>query len=235
MSESDQQNELEAAQAELRKNPNLADSWNRVAIAFLKQGDLVSAIDYIGHAIALEPNEALHYSNRGRVLFTLKRHEESLADYTRAIELAPSAELYSSRSVVNRALGKDAAALFDINDAFELDPSVDNLLNRVAFFQSKGMAADALRDMTEIVAKQPDNPEHRLAHANLAFALAVHYPELYEVGLKDVEMALELDKTGALGQSLGQLADHLETFLPNSPNPEVSRRLIEMIRAKDEG
>jgi len=232
MSESDQQNELEAVQAEVIKNPNSADSWNRAAIAFLKQGDLASAIDYIGHAIALEPNEALHYSNRGRILFALKRHEESLADYNRAIELAPSAELYSSRSVVNMALGKDAAALFDINDAFDLEASMDNLLNRVAFYQNKGMAADALRDMTEIVAKQPDNPEHRLTHANLAFAMAVHYPELYEVGLKDVEIALELDKTGALSQSLGQLADHLEAFLPNSPNPEISQRLIEMIRVK---
>lgn len=226
---------LETAQAELLKNPNSADNWNRAAIAYLKQGNLAAAADYIGHAIALEPNEPLHYSNRGRILYALERHQEALADYSQALGLAPSAELYSSRSVVNMVLGKEAAALSDLNDAFELDPSVDNLLNRASFYTNKGMAADALRDMTQVIEMQPKNPNHRLARANLAFAMARHYPELYALGIEDVEKALDLDKTGALSHTLLQLADQLEAYLNSSPNPEISRRLIELIRTKSAG
>ncbi len=224
---------LEAAQAELLKNPNSADNWNRAAITFLKQGDLASAADYIGHAIALEPAEPVHYNNRGRILFALERHAEALADYSKALELAPSAELYSSRSVVNMVMGKDGAALSDLNAAFELEPSVTNLLNRAAFFTNKGMAADALRDMTGVIELEPSNPSYRLARANLAFALAHHQPELYQLGISEVEKAIELDQTGILQPTLAQLADQLETYISSSPNPEISQRLIDLIRSKE--
>ncbi|HEX2916427.1 MAG TPA: tetratricopeptide repeat protein [Chloroflexia bacterium] len=226
----DFQAELKAAQAELLKNPGSVDNWNRAAIALIELGDLNKAADYIGHAIALEPGEALHYSNRGRVLFALERPNEALEDYTRAIELAPGADLYSSRSVIYMVLGRDAAALSDLNDAYDLDPSVTNLLNRAAFFSNKGMAADALRDVSKVIELEPENPNHRLTRANLAFALASHYPELYEMGINDVEEAIKLDKEGVLSQSLIQLADQLESYIGSSPNPEVSRRLINLIR-----
>jgi tetratricopeptide (TPR) repeat protein len=220
---------LEEALAQAKLNPSSADNWNRAAIASIQLNDLEKAVEYIGHAIAIEPQDALNYSNRGRVLFGLGRLQEALADYSQAIELAPSAELYSSRSVVNVALGKEAAALFDLNDAIDLAPTAENYLNRAAFFANKSITGDALRDISKVIELKPDDPNHRLTRANLAFAAGQN-----ELGISDVEEAIRLDQSGVVQHSLLQLADQLEAHLSTSPQPEVSRRLIKLIREKSQ-
>lgn len=212
--------------------PRTPHEWNEAAISALKENNLSLAVENIGRAIALEAGQATDYANRARLLFELGRLDESLKDYSQAIDLEPSSDLYASRSVVNLALGKDAAALFDLNDAYDLDPSLQNLLNRASFFSNKGMAVDAYRDLNTVIEQQPENPDYRLARANLAFALARQYPQLYEQGLADIEEAMSYDQTGTLQATLLQLADQLEAYLPDSPNPTVSRRLIELIRSR---
>lgn len=224
--------DLETAQALLKANPNSADNWYGVAMLYLKAGDLDQTIEHLAHVSQLEPTIALHYANQGRILFALERFEEAQEAYSKAIDLQPTAQLYSSRSVINAALGKSAAALSDLNAAYEFEPTAAKLLDRAAFFANKGMAVDALRDVGKVIEMQPTDPNHRLTHANLAFALASHYPELYEVGLQDIEAALELDATGILQSTLLELAHQLETHLSHSPNPTVSQRLINLIRSK---
>ncbi|MDB5079072.1 MAG: hypothetical protein JWP00_996 [Chloroflexi bacterium] len=223
---------LAEAEAEIAKDPQSPHNWNQAAILRLQAGDYTRAIEYISQAIRLAPEEAVNYWNRGRILFELERYEEALADYSAAIQIEPTAALYAGRSVIHLALGKDAAALGDLNDALDLGPTAENLLSRASFFSNKGIAEDALRDMTSVIKLEPDRPGHYLTRANLAFALARHYPELYDMGVQDIETALELDKEGLLGPSMRQLADQFEAYLPASPNPVVSRRLIELIRSK---
>lgn len=216
---------LQEALAQVQLDPNSPDNWNRAAIASLQLTDFEAAIEYIGHAIALVPEDPLNYSNRGRIFFALGREKEALDDYNSAIELAPTAELYSSRSVVNVALDREGAALSDLNDAIDLEPSAENILNRAAFFARKSLAGDALRDMNKVIELKPDDPNHRLTRANLAFSVGFN-----DLGLEDVEKAMELDQTGAIRPSLLQLADQLEAHLADSPQPDVSRRLINLIR-----
>lgn len=223
---------LNEAEAEIAKDPHSPHNWNQAAIILVQAGNYTKAVEYISQAIRLAPEEAVNYWNRGRLLFELERYEEALADYSAAIQIEPSAALYASRSVINLTLGKDAAALGDLNDALDLEPTVENLLSRASFFTNKGMAADALRDMTSVIKLEPTKPNHYLARANLAFALARHSPELYDMGVQDIESALELDNEGLLGPSMRQLADQFEAYLPASPNPVVSKRIIELIRAK---
>lgn len=219
------QTELGEALAQIELDPTSPDNWNRAAIASLRMSNLEAAIDYIGHAIELNPQDALNYSNRGRILFALERPEIALVDYTKAIELAPDATLYSNRSVVNVALGRNAAALGDLNDAIDLEPTAENILNRAAFFANKSMPGDAFRDISKVIELQPNDPNHRLTRANLAFAIGFN-----EQGITDVREAIKLDQTGAIHSGLLQLADQLEAHLGDSPQPEVSRRLINLIR-----
>jgi tetratricopeptide (TPR) repeat protein len=54
----------------------------------------------------------------------MKRYDEALADYTRAIELDPSdAEFFGSRGQAYQAIGRYDEALADFNRAIELDPN----------------------------------------------------------------------------------------------------------------
>lgn len=209
-----------------------ADAEVQLAFEQLRQNNLEGAVQHFTTAIELETTEALHYSNRARVLFELGRTEEALADYTAALELNPSAALYSSRSVIYVALGRTGAALGDLNEAYDLEPTPENLLNRSLFFGNRGMAEDALRDMDKVIELQPDRAESYLYRANLIFALLQQKPHLYELGMSDLQRAAELDTNGNLRAALAELANQLEKNLPNSPAPALSRKVIDTIRAK---
>lgn len=213
---------------ELKANPDSADSWNRVAIAYIQNADLETAIEYIDHAVSLDPTDPLNYSNRARLLYAVGRQEDALRDYDAAIELEPeNPKLYSSRAVVHAALGHSGATLHDLTAAVDYAPTAENYLNRAAFFANKGLAADALLNINKVIELEPNNPNHRLTRANLAFAT-----ERYDLGLEDVEQAIANDPDGSITFGLHQLADQLEQQLPNSPNPEISHRLINLIRAR---
>ncbi len=216
----------------VKENPASADNWNSAAIAALQLADMAAAVEYIGQAIALEPDDAHNYSNRGRILFALGREEEALGDYNQAIENSPTPDpaLFASRSVINLATGREAAALSDLNSALELAPTAENYFNRAAFFANRSLAGEALRDITRVIELKPDDPDHRLTRANLAFAIGLN-----ELGLQDIEAAQRLDTTGALQVGLIQLAGQLELHLKDSPQPEVARQLIQLIRGKEAG
>ena len=218
---------LKQALSALEQDKSKADNWNRVAIAYLQNGNLTAAVENISHAIELEPQDPLNYSNRARILFALDRQDEALRDYDKAIELEPTAALYSSRAVVHTSLSHTGATLHDLTAAIELEPSSENYLNRAAFFANKGLAADALLNMNRVIELDPTNPNHRLTRANLAFAT-----NRYELGLEDVEQAIANDKDGSITFGLHQLADQLESQLSTSPQPEISRRLIDLIRSQ---
>jgi tetratricopeptide (TPR) repeat protein len=227
MQETDKQAALSQALQMLAENKKNPDNWNRAAIAYLQNADLETAVEYIGHAIELVPNDPLNYSNRARILYTLSRYAEALQDYDKAIELEPTATRYSSRAVVHTALDHTGATLHDLTAAIELEPSAQNYLNRAAFFANKGLAADALLNMNKVIELEPTNPNHRLTRANLAFAT-----DRFELGIEDVEQAINYDQSGSITFGLKQLANQLEQMLPNSPQPEVSLRLINLIRNK---
>jgi len=211
----------------LAQDQSRADNWNRAAIACLQNGNLEAAVEHIGQAITLEPQDVLNYSNRARILFAMGQPEAALRDYDQAIELEPTPALYSSRAVVHAALDHTGATLHDLTAAIELDPSAENFLNRAAFFANKGMASDALLNLNRVIELDPTNPNHRLTRANLAFAT-----NRFDLGLEDVEQALAHDLDGPLTFGLQQLADQLEAQLAHSPQPQISRRLIDLIRSK---
>ena len=225
--DNDKKATLEQALQALAQDQSQADNWNWAAIAYLQNGNLEAAAEHIGHAIELEPQDVLNYSNRARILFAMGQQEAALRDYDKAIELEPTAVLYSSRAVVHAALDHTGATLHDLTAAIDLDPSAENFLNRAAFFANKGMAPDALLNLNRVIELDPTNPNHRLTRANLAFAT-----NRFDLGLEDVEQALAHDPDGSLTFGLHQLADQLEAQLPHSPQPQVSRRLIDLIRSK---
>jgi tetratricopeptide (TPR) repeat protein len=63
-----------------------------------KAGDYEGAIKAYSQVIALEPNNAVAYNNRGVAKANMKRYEEAIADFDKAIELKPDfAVAYTSR------------------------------------------------------------------------------------------------------------------------------------------
>jgi tetratricopeptide (TPR) repeat protein/AraC-like DNA-binding protein len=66
---------------------------------------------------------AYYYADRAYFYSLIKKHENAIQDYTKAIELDPTnAKYYFSKSEVHRALEEYEKARADIAKAFELDP-----------------------------------------------------------------------------------------------------------------
>jgi tetratricopeptide (TPR) repeat protein len=82
------------------------------------------ALEFISQAIALMPHNARYYYERADTLSVIMRKcEEALPDYGKAIEFDPDNPLYySQRAITLHAMKRYDEALPDCNKAIELDP-----------------------------------------------------------------------------------------------------------------
>jgi thiol-disulfide isomerase/thioredoxin len=87
------------------------------------------AIAGMTDAIRLDSKRAASYHERGLAYSGAGRYSDAIADYSRALELAPSGDNYSHRGYAQMELGKLEEALADLNKALELSPSNDPALN----------------------------------------------------------------------------------------------------------
>lgn len=73
----------------LKKNPYDTASHYSLGVLVLKRGDYEGALKCFDVAAKLKPDFALTWFNRGLVLQSLRRDEEALASYNRALEIDP--------------------------------------------------------------------------------------------------------------------------------------------------
>jgi tetratricopeptide (TPR) repeat protein len=94
--------------AAIAADPDLADAWANRATILFRQGDAAAALRDLDHALALR-EDAETLCNRGRVLESLERRREAVADYRRALALGVSgAEKVQRRLECCIALEQDA-------------------------------------------------------------------------------------------------------------------------------
>jgi tetratricopeptide (TPR) repeat protein len=73
----------------IEADPNLADAWANRATILFRQGDAEAALQDLDHALLLREDAETLY-NRARVLESLERRREAIADYRRALALGAS-------------------------------------------------------------------------------------------------------------------------------------------------
>jgi predicted Zn-dependent protease len=85
---------------------------------------LVSAIDYFGQAMAMDPNYSEYYNDRGAVYFRMGLLEHAERDYLAAIELSPPyPEVWTNLGQCYRAMERMDQAVRAYTRALDLDPS----------------------------------------------------------------------------------------------------------------
>lgn len=154
-SETENEQELrEKTQRNTRLSGRLAQQFSS-ARRLAQNGDIDGALDAYNNLIRDAPNFAPGYSNRANLLVGKNRAKEALADYDRALELAPADGdvwvVLVNRGVTRLSLdGSTAtaqAALADLNAAFNRkggDPLV--LQNRAVAYEALGKWESAIRD-----------------------------------------------------------------------------------------
>jgi tetratricopeptide (TPR) repeat protein len=119
-------------------------------------------------ALAVNPNDAVAYYNRGTGHLNLDEYDLAIADFTKSIELEPKgADAYFNRGMAYRLQRKNAEAIQDYTKAIEIYPNAwsyhyERANARIVTADYDGAAADA----TDMVRIAGDDPEGYFILAN---------------------------------------------------------------------
>jgi tetratricopeptide (TPR) repeat protein len=106
--------------------PSKPEGFRMLGLAYMKMGNLDTAIHKFSRAIELDPKLTSAYSQRGEAYLQKGMTAEAIRDATRAIELGGAQPIigraYTVRSKAYRKLGQYGLADADFDKAYELDP-----------------------------------------------------------------------------------------------------------------
>jgi hypothetical protein len=138
--------------------------------SLLMHGQAEAALASYDRAIAIQPDHADAWSNRGAALQYLGKKEAALASHDRAVAICPDhAVAWFNRGLALQNLGQTQAALASYDRAIALRPDYANAYyNRGVTLQNLGQTEAALASYDCAIAIQPD---HADAHYNRGLAL----------------------------------------------------------------
>ncbi len=152
--------------------------------------------------IALDPQLALAYNNRGTAKAALGKYEEAIADYDKAIALNDKAidfnpqyaEAYSNRGVAKAALRRYEEAISDYDKAIALNPQyAEAYSNRGVAKADLGQHQEAMADFGKAIDLKP---QYAILYNNRGFgnqALGHH-----QEAIADYDKAIRLNPQYAL-------------------------------------
>ena len=121
-------------------------------------GKYKQAIKHYTKAIALKPDYAEAYNNRGAAKYSLDQHVEAIKDYDQAIRLKSNfAEAYNNRGAAKNSLGQHVDAIADYNHSIKLKPDYAEIYyNRGNAKRDLGEHEDAINDYDQAIRLNPD-------------------------------------------------------------------------------
>lgn len=145
----------------------------------------------LDHDVVQSDQRYFLIASRAGAYFVHGEWQQSLADYSAAIKLAPrTGELYYDRGVVYASRSDDDAALHDFDTAMSIDPKlvVPALRHRAKIEAARGNLSGALADYSQAISLQPKTAA--LWSDRGYVALNQHD---YSGAVKDEAQAIQLD------------------------------------------
>jgi tetratricopeptide (TPR) repeat protein len=201
----------------LRQQPNHFDATYLLGVIALQTRRLGLACDLFAAAIALRPDFAEAYNNRGAALADLGQPEAALSHYDQAISLQPDHfGAFNNRGAALSRLGRFAEALSSYDRAIALQPgSADAYVNQGATLAKLGRTSEALSRFDTAIALRP---EHSGAFYNRGNALrdlhrATEAIESYDrvIALQPNHAEAYNNRGSALGDS-GRMGEALSSY-----------------------
>lgn len=173
----------------LRSRPEHADANHLTGMIHARSGNPDQALTFLVIAEKQTPDNPALLANLGNVLSSLRRFDEAVGLYDRAIALLPDvAELHSFRGNALRKSGKPEAALAAYENALALNPGdAETLCSKGMVLKDLGRHDAAVRSYDAAIAQQPQMVQ---AHANRGAALAA--ANRHEEALTSLARAREL-------------------------------------------
>lgn len=164
------------------------EHYNR-GVKLHQAGDLPGAIAAYARAIELDPAFADAYNNRGAAYVSLKDIAAAVRDFTRSIELAPSANAYNNRGSVYFSQQKYEEAIADFSASLKLKPSADVYANRGVAYQNTNRDALALTEYERAIELEPKSGRAYL----LRGILLLKKGNMDDAAWKDINKGFQLD------------------------------------------
>jgi tetratricopeptide (TPR) repeat protein len=218
----------------LAADPSSALTLNLLAVISMARGRNIAALAHFDRALALRPDFADAWSNRGALLKSLGRHGEALDSFGRALALQPDhVSVLVNRAALLQELGRNDGALADYDRALVLQPDHPEALNNRGIVRYElGRFAEAVADYDRAVALRPDYADAFSNRGNALGRLRRH-----EDALAAYDRALALQPRHAealnnrgitlrrLGRPEASLASHDAALKlrPDDPQALVSR------------
>ena len=160
-----QQGQLARAQAIykdiLKTQPGHCDALHFLGVIAIQTGEHRVAINLIGQAIDINPNNPGFYSNRGIALHKLKKLESAVASFDQAIALEPNfAVAHNNRGNALMELKQFEAALASYDQAIATKPDyAEAYYHRANALTELGQLESAVADYDQAIARRQDHAE----------------------------------------------------------------------------
>jgi protein O-GlcNAc transferase len=218
--------------AVLAATTNFFEARYLLAIAQARLGCHAAALANYEKALALRPDEAEVFFDRGNTLRSLDRHEDALASYDHALAMAPDhagAWCGGGAALVTMCRFADALRYFD--KALAIEPeNVAALQLRGALLIRVDRFAEAFACFDRVLAIQPDHAETLNSRGNALAEL-----QRFEEALSDYQNALAVrpdfaeahNNRGNALQALSRFDEALESYnLALALRPDYAEALI---------
>jgi tetratricopeptide (TPR) repeat protein len=125
---------------------------NILALKQEAEGDKDGALASYNKAIELEPNNDVHYSNRGMFFANSGDSVRALSDYNKAIQINPKNPVtYDNRGFLKAQIGDTQGALSDYSQAIRIDKGFSpSYNNRAKLYESMGDKKNAINDLKKV-------------------------------------------------------------------------------------
>lgn len=133
--------------------PSDPTGWVARGSAYLELNNFGAAISDAAQAIALDANQAAAYNLRGAAVRKSGDPRKALADFNRAVELAPTADNYYERGATYQMLDEHKLAIADFDQVIAMIPDLAG-----AFFAR----AESRRALGDLAAAQQDHQRGRI-------------------------------------------------------------------------
>ena len=154
----------------LRQRPKHFDALHLLGVLACQTGDLGRGEQLIAQAIKVDPDNALAYLNHGNALKDLRRLDDALRCYNKAITLNSNlVDAHGNRSIVLYYLGRFDEALASYDRTIALRPNhAEAYNNRGSALINLSRLDEALVSCEKAIALKPDYAE---AYSNLGYIL----------------------------------------------------------------
>jgi protein O-GlcNAc transferase len=157
----------------LRQRPKHFDALHLLGVLACQKKDLGRGEQLIAQAIKVDPDNAPAYLNRGNALKDLRRLDEALSCYNKAVALKSNlVDAHSNRSIVLYYLGRLDEALASYDRTIALKPDhAEACNNRGIVLLDLNRPEEALISCEKAIAHKPDYAEAYSNRGNTLYAL----------------------------------------------------------------